>query len=65
MVSQERKQQLALKGYFVEDMGAEYGPEFEGQFRWMNSLTGDFQDFDTSLSEESAWKRADRYESQQ
>lgn len=51
------KQIEALKaaGFYVEDMGAEYGDEFKGQFRWMNDKSGDFQDHDVSFSESEAW----------
>lgn len=43
-------------GYIVEDMGEIYGEEYEGQFRWMNPITGDFQDDDTSDSLKEAWE---------
>lgn len=42
-------------GYKVEDMGAEYGDSFKGEFRWLNIQTGDFQDHRTSDSEAEAW----------
>lgn len=45
---------LKAQGFFVEDIGSEYGPQFEGQYRWMgpNEL---FQDGDVSYSEVDAW----------
>lgn len=55
MISQETKAKLIARGFYVESMGFEYGPEFEGQYRWMNSITNDFQDSDTSDSEDAAW----------
>ena len=47
--------ELKAKGYFVEDMGQEHGPQFEGQYRWMNSETLAFQDGDVSYTEVEAW----------
>jgi hypothetical protein len=55
MISQETKANLIAQGFYVEDMGQEYGAEFAGEFRWMNSISGDFQDFNTSDSEDAAW----------
>jgi hypothetical protein len=43
-------------------MGAEYGPEWKGQFRWMNNIAADFQDDDTSFSVEDTWDSADHHE---
>jgi hypothetical protein len=62
MISEDRKQELTRKGYYVEDMGAEYGPEWKGQFRWMNNIAADFQDDDTSFSVEDTWDSADHHE---
>lgn len=56
------REELKALGYYVEDMGKEYGSEWEGQYRWMNKITGDFQDSDTSDSEEEAWKDAEGYD---
>jgi len=55
MTFQETKAKLISQGFYVEDMGQEYGAEFAGEYRWMNSVTNDFQDHDTSESEEAAW----------
>ena len=61
MITLERKCQLLNQGFYVEDMGSEYGPEFEGCFRWMNKITDEFQDGDFSYDEESAWIEADNF----
>ena len=45
---------LKAQGFFVEDIGREYGPQFEGQYRWMGP-NGLFQDGDVSYSEVDAW----------
>lgn len=58
-ISAERKAELAKLGYYIEDMGVVYGSAWAGQFRWMNSITQDFQDFDTSPTSEEAWFDAD------
>jgi len=55
MISPETKAHLIAQGFYVEDMGEEYGSEWAGEFRWMNSVTSDFQDHSTSESEEAAW----------
>jgi len=39
-------------GYAIEDMGHEYGPDFMGQYRWLNG--DDFQDGEASYSAEDA-----------
>lgn len=46
---------LKSEGFFVEDMGSEHGPQFDGQYRWMNSKTLDFQDSAVSETEVEAW----------
>lgn len=46
---------LKAKGFFVENMCNEYGPQFDGQYRWMNSKTLAFQDGDVSYTEVEAW----------
>ena len=46
---------LKAKGFFVENMGNEYGQQFDGQYRWMNSKTLAFQDSCTSETEVEAW----------
>ena len=61
MITEERMQELANLGYFIEDMGKEHGAEFAGQYRWMNTGSGEFQDDDTSDSEGDAWSRANTH----
>lgn len=61
MITAERKAELQALGYYVEDMGKEHGTEWEGQFRFMNSKSDDFQDWDTSESEDLAWKVCARH----
>lgn len=57
MITFEQKAKATDLGYYVEDMGKEYGNEFAGQFRWMNKFDhDDFQDYDVSYSENDAWK---------
>ena len=46
---------LKAKGFFVENMCDVYGPQFDGQYRWMNSVTLAFQDDDVSYTEVEAW----------
>lgn len=58
-ISHNRRMELISLGYYVEDMEAEWGSEFVGQFRWMNAKTDDFQDCDTSCSIDEAWILAD------
>ena len=45
---------LKAQGFFVEDIGSEYGPQFEGQYRWMGP-NGLCQVSDVSYSEVDAW----------
>jgi hypothetical protein len=61
MISYQRRIELVSLGYFIEDMEAEWGSEFVGQFRWMNDQTAEFQDCDTSCSIEEAWVDADYF----
>lgn len=61
MVTAERKAQLTAAGFYVEDMGQEHGPEFAGQFRWMCRNSDDFQDDETSDSEDAAWSSASMF----
>lgn len=58
MIDAKRKAELTAAGYFIEDMELEYGREFKGQFRWMNSLTDEFQDSHPSYGVEEAWTQA-------
>lgn len=62
MITAERKAQLIGRGFYVEDMGQEHGEDFAGQFRWMHHDTQDFQDGDTSDSEDAAWLEASRFD---
>ncbi|MFT4064307.1 hypothetical protein [Paraburkholderia sp.] len=57
MITAERKAELIADGYTVEDMGAEWGSDFTGQYRWINK-DGSFQDFEPSYAEEDAWECA-------
>lgn len=36
MITQAQKEVLQAAGYTVEDMGAVWGSDFAGQYRWMN-----------------------------
>lgn len=62
----DRKQLEAL-GYTVEDMGKEWGSDFAGQYRWMNSAHeadgGDGFGV-VQYSEEAAWEDAAQFEAQ-
>lgn len=49
-------EELRFGGYEVENMGEVHGPEFEGQYRWVNG--DDFQDVEPSYSEIDAWRAA-------
>jgi hypothetical protein len=60
-VSNERIQQLKKLGYYVEDMGKEYGPDFKGQYRWMSNRSLEFQDDEESYSVAEAWAKADAH----
>jgi len=62
MVTQERIAELQALGYMVEDVGAEYGSDFAGQYRWLNGRhEGDgFGNIEYSI--EDVWAAADRYE---
>lgn len=66
MITEQRKAELVAKGYEVEDLGDEYGPDFEGQFRWVKWVDGEdvFQDHDLSYSEADAWHCADWYDNE-
>lgn len=64
-ISYNRRMDLISLGYHVEDMEAEWGTEFVGQYRWMNEITDEFQDqdCDTSCSIDDAWILADQHQS--
>jgi hypothetical protein len=64
VITEQRKRELKDKGYYIEDMGLEYGPEWAGQFRWMRSNPSDFQDYGTSYSTEEAWNEAHLHDEQ-
>lgn len=59
-VSQTRIDYLKSLGYFIENMEAVYGEEWAGAYRFMNSITGDFQDVCESYSIEAAWQACDK-----
>lgn len=61
MITEERKADLESAGYYVVDMGTEYGEGFQGQFRWEVKDSDLFQDWGTSDSPEDAWEDADRH----
>lgn len=62
-VSDERKKELKELGYYVEDMGKEYGKEFKGRYRWMSEKNpDDFQDGEESYDKEEPWYLCDRFE---
>lgn len=46
---------LKSKGFFIEDVGSQYGQQFDGLYRWMNTETGEFQDGEMSVTELEAW----------
>lgn len=49
MISAQRKAELEAADFYVEDMGAAYGPGWwAGQFRWMRKGTDEFQDGDNA-----------------
>jgi hypothetical protein len=62
MITAERKAQLIDRGFYVEDMGKEYGYDWAGLFRWMHHDTQDFQDGEPSDSEDAAWAEASRFD---
>jgi len=54
---QAKRALLTEQGFYIEDMGEEWGPEHAGRFRWMNSITGEFQqDWDWSSTPTRAWE---------
>lgn len=58
------QEQLEAMGYTVEDMGAVWGEDFAGQYRWLNATHGDKSDgfgvIQYSLAE--AWSDAIQFE---
>lgn len=55
MITAQQKQELERRGFYVEDMGAEYGVEWSGHFRWLHP-SGQFQETDPSCTAEDAWE---------
>ena len=63
-VTYQRRIELLSLGFYIEDMAQVWGPEFVGQFRWMNEITDEFQDCDTPCGTiDQAWVEADNFES--
>lgn len=58
-ITYNRRIELISLGYYIEDMAEVWGSEFVGQYRWMNEITDEFQDCDTSCSIDEAWVLAD------
>ncbi|MGV2866351.1 hypothetical protein [Achromobacter sp. AGC39] len=66
-VSDARKGELQAKGYWIEDMGAVWGADFKGRYRWMLSTIpvacserGELLDWgEEAYSVEEAWSLAD------
>jgi len=54
IVSKAAIAQLKEQGFYIEDMAKEWGPDYEGQYRWMNHETEEFQQ-DWSSSPIRAW----------
>lgn len=53
-----RKAVLTKIGYYVEDLGANWGDEHTGSYRWVNDLNDTFQDTQESYRVEDAWQKA-------
>lgn len=63
MITQERKDQLRSAGYKIENLCNAYGPQFDGQFRWLNDNPPHVDGFGViQYSEEDAWADADQFE---
>lgn len=61
MITEQRKQELAAAGYTIEDM-SQHGPEWEGQYRWLNDrVEGDGWGY-PHCSEQEAWLAAGRHQ---
>lgn len=63
MITQERKAELTAAGYVIEDMGAEWGANFAGQYRWLNNehpMAGDGFGVE-QYSEADAWIDASQF----
>ena len=52
-----QKQQLIEAGYTVQDLGKDYGQEFNGTYRWWLN-DEEWQDAEESFSEDDAWLSA-------
>lgn len=63
MIAPSRKAELVAAGYKVEDMGAEWGTDFAGQYRWINNSPAHVDGFGViQYSEEDAWADADQFQ---
>lgn len=62
-VSPERKVELEAAGYKIEDMGAAWGTDFGGQYRWLNSSHEGDGFGVIQYSEADAWCDADAMQS--
>lgn len=63
-ISDNQKNHLAYKGYYIEDMEKVWGSEYQGQYRWMNDLD-DGDGFGViQYSETAAWLDAAQYDLQ-
>lgn len=62
MISAERKAELIAAGYLIENMGAEWGADFEGQYRWLNGRHEGDGYGNIMYSEEEAWADASQFE---
>jgi hypothetical protein len=62
VLGSERIAELMSMGYYIEDMGAVWGKEYAGQFRWVKLNSDDYQGGGTSSSEDWAWESCDWFE---
>ena len=61
MITQERKDELTKAGWYIEDMGEEWGPDFADQYRFMHKHDEDtFGDIQYSM--EDAWDDCCQYQ---
>lgn len=60
MITEQRKEYLTLMGYTIEDMGAVWGEEYAGQYRFLNYEEDDFGVI--HFSPEAAWEDCDQYD---
>lgn len=68
MITQAQKDVLTAAGYTIEDMGAVWGQDYAGQYRWMNDQHeedgGDGFGVE-QYSEDDAWEDALQFQEQQ